>query len=356
MIKVMLIDDEPEIRRLLHKMVEKQEGYQVVSECGNFAGAVADFARYRPDVVFVDIDLNGEDGLNCARVLTDLDPKLKVIFATAHSEYMANAFEIYAFDYLVKPFNMERLARTLDRIRSSMPEHARQGSMQNAVPGQAHAAGLRETRGNAQPTSYTPDNCDMQNKARSMAYTADGGNMPDATRSTTPAADSCTPQRGMQPGTNTPNPCIPQGKAGSPDKIARPDRYRGKLLIKGKEQTFLLDVEEILFIERMDGSTNIGHRPHAGNLRRRLISAQVKQIIPGPFDAGLALPLQPGPCVHILRRKPHIQHRPGPPLPAVFHKLLQRPPGILTDTEAVDMEIPLPLLMLKSDQDRKSVV
>ncbi len=257
MIKVMLIDDEPEIRRLLHKMVEKQEGYQVVSECGNFAGAVADFARYRPDVVFVDIDLNGEDGLNCARVLTDLDPKLKVIFATAHSEYMANAFEIYAFDYLVKPFNMERLARTLDRIRSSMPEHARQGSMQNAVSGQAHAAGLRETRGNAQPTSYTPDNCDMQNKARSMAYTADGGNMPDATRSTTPAADSCTPQRGMQPGTNTPNPCIPQGKAGSPDKIARPDRYRGKLLIKGKEQTFLLDVEEILFIERMDGSTNI---------------------------------------------------------------------------------------------------
>ena len=59
MIKVMLIDDEPEIRKLLHKMVEKQDGYQVVSECGDFAGAVADFARYRPDVVFVDIDLNG---------------------------------------------------------------------------------------------------------------------------------------------------------------------------------------------------------------------------------------------------------------------------------------------------------
>lgn len=101
MIKVMLIDDEPEIRRLLHKMVEKQPDYQVVAECGDFAGAVADFARYRPDVVFVDIDLNGEDGLNCARVLTELDPGLKVIFATAHSEYMANAFEIYAFDYLV---------------------------------------------------------------------------------------------------------------------------------------------------------------------------------------------------------------------------------------------------------------
>ncbi|MCM1214699.1 MAG: response regulator [Lachnospiraceae bacterium] len=120
MIKVMLIDDEQEIRRLLHRMVEKQPDYQVVAECGSFAEAVAEFARYRPDVVFVDIDLNGEDGLNCARVLTELDPKLKVIFATAHSEYMANAFEIYAFDYLVKPFNMDRLTRTLDRIRDTL--------------------------------------------------------------------------------------------------------------------------------------------------------------------------------------------------------------------------------------------
>ena len=177
MIKVMLIDDEPEIRRLLHKMVEKQPDYQVVSECGDFAGAVADFARYRPDVVFVDIDLNGEDGMNCARVLTELDPKLKVIFATAHSEYMANAFEIYAFDYLVKPFNMERLARTLERIRGTLSE-----------------------------------------SGTSIGKTEES----DAT-----------------------------------DKIARSDFYKGKLLIKGKEQTYLLDVNEILFIERTDGSTNI---------------------------------------------------------------------------------------------------
>ena len=103
MIKVMLIDDEPQIRMLLHKMVEKQEDYQVVSESGDFTGAVTDFARYKPDVVFMDIDLNGESGLECARVLTELDPKLKIIFATAHSEYMANAFEIYAFDYPRQP-------------------------------------------------------------------------------------------------------------------------------------------------------------------------------------------------------------------------------------------------------------
>mgnify|MGYP001079586961 FL=1 len=181
MIKVMLIEDEPEIRRILHKMVENQPDYQVVAECSDFAGAVAEFARYRPDVAFVDIDLNGEDGLKCAKVLTDLDPKLKVIFATAHSEYMANAFEIYAFDYLVKPFNMERMVRTLDRIRNTFAESG--------------TAGLAQGQG--------------------------------------------------------------EGGPALPDKITRSKCYRGKLLIKGKEQTYLLDAEEILFVERLDGSTNI---------------------------------------------------------------------------------------------------
>ncbi len=181
MIKVMLIDDEPEILKILRKMVEKQPDYQVVAQCRDFAGAVAEFARHRPDVAFVDIDLNGEDGLNCARVLTELDPKLKVIFATAHSEYMANAFEIYAFDYLVKPFNMERMVRTLDRIRNTFAEGGK--------------AGLTEGRG--------------------------------------------------------------EGDPGLPDKISRSERYRGKLLIKGKEQTYLVDAEEILFVERLEGNTNI---------------------------------------------------------------------------------------------------
>lgn len=168
----MLIDDEPEIRRILHKMVERQADYQVVSENGDFAGAMADFAKYRPDVVFMDIDLNGESGLECARVLTELDPKLKIIFATAHSEYMANAFEIYAFDYLVKPFNMERVVKTLDRIRNSIMQ---ENSVKDSVP----------------------------------------------------------------------------------DRVVKPERYKNKLFIKGKEQAFLLDMEEIILVERLEGYTSI---------------------------------------------------------------------------------------------------
>ena len=116
MIKVSIIEDEPEIRKLLCRIIEKQEGFQVVSESDNFSGAITNFNKFHPDVVFVDIDLKGESGLECAKMMAQVDPKLKIIFATAHSEYMANAFEIYAFDYLVKPFDVERVIRTLKRV------------------------------------------------------------------------------------------------------------------------------------------------------------------------------------------------------------------------------------------------
>ncbi len=120
MIRVMIVEDEQQIRDILKKMIEKTSDCEVVSSCGNFASAISDFIKLRPDVVFMDIDLSGESGLDCAKAITEVDPKVKIVFATAHSEYMANAFEIYAFDYLVKPFDLERICKTLSRIKSMM--------------------------------------------------------------------------------------------------------------------------------------------------------------------------------------------------------------------------------------------
>ena len=98
MIKVMVVEDEEHIRSILKKMIEKNDGFKVVSLCGDFASAISDFIKLRPDVVFMDIDLKGESGLECAKAICEVEPKVKIVFATAHSEYMANAFEIYAFD------------------------------------------------------------------------------------------------------------------------------------------------------------------------------------------------------------------------------------------------------------------
>lgn len=89
-----------------------------MGESESFSDAVVQFARLKPDVVFMDIGIEGENGVECARLLADMEPKTKIIFATAHSEYMPGAFELYAFDYLVKPFDVERVERTLDRIKT----------------------------------------------------------------------------------------------------------------------------------------------------------------------------------------------------------------------------------------------
>lgn len=114
--KVIIVEDESGIRLLLRKIIEKKKEFQVVGETDNLTDAVALFNRTRPDVVFLDIEISGASGIDCAKIIADLNPKTKIIFATAHAEYMPNAFEVYAFDYLVKPFNVERVDRTLQRI------------------------------------------------------------------------------------------------------------------------------------------------------------------------------------------------------------------------------------------------
>ncbi len=126
-IGVMLVEDEAGMRLLLKKIIEKHPEFQVVAECEELGDAAVQFRRWQPEVVFLDIAIRGQNGIECARLLTDLNPKVKIIFATAHAEYMPEAFELYAFDYLVKPFSLERVNQTLDRIAAQrMPEDCEQ--------------------------------------------------------------------------------------------------------------------------------------------------------------------------------------------------------------------------------------
>lgn len=116
--KVIIVDDEVGIRKLLRKIIEQNTGFEVVGESDNLVDAVTLFTKTKAEVVFMDIEINGASGLECAKIIADLEPKTKIIFATAHSEYMSNAFEVYAFDYLVKPFHIERVNQTLERIKA----------------------------------------------------------------------------------------------------------------------------------------------------------------------------------------------------------------------------------------------
>lgn len=118
-LKVLLVDDEPNIRKILRKVIEDNQSFEVVGDCDSMTDAIIQFNAKKPDVVFMDIEINGGSGIDCAKVIRELNPDVKIIFATAHPEYMSNAFEIYAFDYLVKPFNMDRIKQTLERIENN---------------------------------------------------------------------------------------------------------------------------------------------------------------------------------------------------------------------------------------------
>lgn len=116
-IKVLIVDDEPGMRLLLSKSVAKVQGFSVIGEAASGEEALALFKEASPEVVFMDVELEAMSGVECAEKILEISPKTMIIFATGHNEYMPRAFEIYAFDYIIKPFKIERIFQTLNRIK-----------------------------------------------------------------------------------------------------------------------------------------------------------------------------------------------------------------------------------------------
>ncbi len=115
-LRVLICDDDEGMRLVLQKLIEKTPGFDIVGLCDNGEDGVKRYDELRPDVVFLDVQMPKMDGLECAREITEIDPSACIIFATAHEQYMKEAFEVYAFDYLMKPFDIKRAKETLQRI------------------------------------------------------------------------------------------------------------------------------------------------------------------------------------------------------------------------------------------------
>lgn len=116
-IRVLIADDEEGMRMVLRKMIAKAEGFTLCAEATSGQEMLELVEEYRPQVCFLDVEMPGMTGIECAKLIQDMDPRTIIVFATAHDDYMAQAFEVYAFDYMVKPFKLERVMKTLERIR-----------------------------------------------------------------------------------------------------------------------------------------------------------------------------------------------------------------------------------------------
>ncbi|MBQ2733817.1 MAG: response regulator transcription factor [Clostridia bacterium] len=121
-IRILIGDDDAGMRLVMKKLVEKAEAYELVGEAKDGCELIELFDRERPDVVLMDVEMPGMNGIDCGKAIQDRAPKTIIIFATAHEEYMRSAFELYAFDYLVKPFSVERALNTLRLARERLGE------------------------------------------------------------------------------------------------------------------------------------------------------------------------------------------------------------------------------------------
>lgn len=113
--KAIVIDDEPAARRLIKSLlVPHADIVELVAEAGNGAEAIEKIGEWKPDLIFLDIQMPDLTGFE---VLEKLEHKPNVIFTTAYEQYAIRAFETYSIDYLLKPIREERLAQSLAKLR-----------------------------------------------------------------------------------------------------------------------------------------------------------------------------------------------------------------------------------------------
>ena len=120
-IRAIIVDDEPIARRGLLSYLESRSDIETIAECRNGKEAVATIRKERPDLVLLDVQMPGLDGLGVVRSI-GANAMPCVVFITAFDEFAVRAFELAAVDYVVKPYTIERLSVAIDRALARIRE------------------------------------------------------------------------------------------------------------------------------------------------------------------------------------------------------------------------------------------
>ncbi len=119
---ILLVDDEFPTRQQLQYVLEQLVPEAQFYQASNGDEALAMLSYITPDVVFLDINMPGKSGLETLGLIVDRPNPPLIVFATAYEKYALQAFELDAFDYVVKPFSKRRLESTVARIRQRVGE------------------------------------------------------------------------------------------------------------------------------------------------------------------------------------------------------------------------------------------
>jgi two-component system LytT family response regulator/two-component system response regulator LytT len=135
-ISAVIVDDEQLAREELKFLLNSTGSVEILAEGSNGIEAVELIAEYQPDVVFLDVQMPGLDGFAVLKHLIDhrgLERLPQVVFATAYDQYAVRAFDVNAVDYVLKPFDRNRILQALERTRARLMDGARDGNGANSA-------------------------------------------------------------------------------------------------------------------------------------------------------------------------------------------------------------------------------
>lgn len=122
MLRAIIIDDEPKGRSILQQLIALHAPQlTIVGLAANADEGLKIIDSHKPDVVFLDVEMPGKSGFELLRELGSID--FKVVFVSAHNHYSLKAIKFHAFDYLLKPIDLDELKQTIDKLLKSSQAH-----------------------------------------------------------------------------------------------------------------------------------------------------------------------------------------------------------------------------------------
>lgn len=142
--RAVIVEDEPLALARLTRLLQRHHDVVVVGEAGNATDAMQLIQTHAPELLFLDIEMPRANGFELLHAL-EREPRPVVIFTTAHPEFAHKAFEVNAADYLVKPFDDERLTRAVQRARMFLaaPPETAERAAPPARPRERYAVRVR---------------------------------------------------------------------------------------------------------------------------------------------------------------------------------------------------------------------
>ncbi len=128
MLNAMIVDDEAPARSELKYLLDEVGGVEVVAEADNIRDAIFDLKSTHCDVIFLDINMPGVNGMQFAEALTKFKNLPAVVFVTAYSDYAPSAFDVNAVDYLMKPVETDRLRQAIEKVNASLGTTAKKST------------------------------------------------------------------------------------------------------------------------------------------------------------------------------------------------------------------------------------